>query len=312
MAKTNKVIVTAAVTGAIHTSSMSPYLPCGIEGIANAAIEAAKAGASIVHIHAREENGKPTSDLDFMGEILKRIKAGCDAVIGITTGAALGMSVEERIAAIPRFKPELASFNSGSINFNLEKLTEVKELKEPKYAWEIPFLKATENNVFRNTFYEMKRIAQMFDEAGTVPEFEVFDLGQVNNIAYLYEKGYVKPPFYFQFVPGILGGIPIRPDTILFFVNEIKRFFGEDANFSMVSGGRRMYRYETLSAILGGNVRVGFEDGLYISSTGELAKSNAEQVQKMVGVLKSLDFEIATPEDARKTLNTKGKDKVCF
>ena len=312
MAEKRKVIVTAAVTGAIHTSSMSPYLPCGVEGIAGAAIEAAKAGASIVHIHAREDCGKPTSDLDFMGEILKRVKAGCDAVIGITTGAALGMSVEERVAAIPRFKPELASFNGGSINFNLERLTEMKELENPQHEWELAFLKATENNVFRNTFYEMKKIAQMFEEAGTVPEFEIFDLGQVNNIAYLYEKGYLKPPFYFQFVPGVLGGIPLRPESILFFINEIKRLFGSAANFSMVAGGKRMFRYEALSAILGGNVRVGMEDSLYIKANGELAKTNAEQVEKIIRVLKELDFEIADPDYARKILNSKGKENVNF
>ena len=306
----NKVILTAAVTGAIHTPSMSPYLPCGIDGIAQAAIDAANAGASMVHIHAREDNGKPTSNLDFIGEILSKIKASTDVIIGITTGGAIGMSVEERLAVVPRFKPEIASFNGGSVNFNLADLA--KGIEEPKYDWEIPFLKGTAGNVFRNTFQEMERCINIMNEAGTVPEFEIFDFLQINNIVYLYRKGLIRDPLYFQFVPGVLGGIPMTAENLQYFVNQLDKNFGDKANFSMVAGGRRAYRFETFSVILGGNVRVGLEDSLYIRPDGELAKSNAQQVEKMTGILRGLDYEIASPDEAREILHTKGKDKVNF
>lgn len=311
MAKKNqKVIVTAAVTGAIHTPSMTPYLPCGVDGISRAAIDAANAGASMVHIHAREENGKPTSSLDIMGEILTKIKAGTDAIIGITTGGAIGMSVEERLASIPKFKPEIASFNGGSVNFNLAELA--KGIKEPKYDWEIPFLESTAGNVFQNTFKDMETCIQIMNESGTVPEIEIFDFGQLNNIAYLCKKGLLKMPLYFQFVPGVLGGIPMTPENIIGFVNQLDKLFGDKANFSMVAGGRRAFRYETLSVVLGGNVRVGMEDSIYLKPNGELAVSNAQQVEKVIDILRKLDYEIATPDEAREILGTKGKDQVNF
>ena len=310
MAKNRKVIVTCAVTGAIHTPTMSPYLPCGVKQISQAAIDAANAGASMVHIHCREDNGKPTSSLEVWGETLSRIKAGTDAIIGITTGGAIGMSVEERLAAVPVYKPEVASFNGGSMNFNLAGL--VKSVKEPKYDWEIPFLENSAQNVFRNTFVEMEKCLEIMHEAGTVPEFEIFDFGQLNNIHTLYKQGLVHEPLYFQFVPGILGGIPMTAENILYFQSHLEKLFGDKANFSMVAGGRRNYRYETLSVILGGNVRVGMEDSLYNNPNGELAVSNAQQVEKVIRILRDLDFEIATPDEARAILHTKGKDQVNF
>ena len=309
--KERKIIVTAAVTGAIHTPSMSPYLPCGVQGISQAAIDAANAGASMVHIHAREDNGKPTSDLDTMGQILSRIKENSDVIIGITTGGAIGMSVEERMASIPRFKPEIASFNSGSVNFNLAGLAASIEAN-PTYDWEVPFLKGTEKNVFQNTFADMKKCLDMMHEAGTVPEFEVFDLGQLNNIKTLYKQGLIREPLYFQFVPGVMGGIPMTAENLMYFVNHVKADYGDKANFSMVAGGRRSFRFETMSVILGGNMRVGMEDSLYINPQGELAVSNAQQVEQVVQILHDLDFEIATPDEAREILQTKGKDKVNF
>ena len=308
--RTKKVIVTAAVTGGIHTPSMTPHLPCGIEEISRAAIEAGDAGASIVHIHAREDNGKPTSNLDTMGKILKKIKENSDVIIAITTGGALGMTLEERLAAIPEFKPEMASFNSGSINFDISELA--NSIKEPKYDWEIPFLTNTKRNVFSNTFEDMEKCIKIMNDAGTVPEFEVFDLGQINNVKYLYNKGLIKKPLYFQFVPSVLGGIPLKPDNVLYFVNQLQKTFGEDVNFSMVSSGRRIFRYEVLSAILCGNVRVGLEDSIYCKINGELATSNSQQVEKIISILKMLDYEIAAPDEAREILNTKGKDKVNF
>ena len=310
MAKQKKVIVTAAITGAIHTPSMTPYLPCGIDAIANSAIEAADAGASVLHIHAREDNGKPTSDLEVMGKILSKIKAARDVVIGVTTGGAIGMTVEERLAAIPLYKPEMASFNSGSVNFNLAELA--KGIENPKFDWELPFLKGTATNVFRNTFEEMEKCLGIMNDAGTVPEFEIFDFGQINNVVYLYKKGLIRAPLYFQFVPGVLGGIPLTPTNIMYFIDQIERNFGDKANFSMVAGGRKMYRYETMSAILGGNVRVGLEDSIYYKPDGELVKSNAQHVEKIIGVLKSLDFETAAPDEAREILKTKGRNNVNF
>jgi uncharacterized protein (DUF849 family) len=310
LAKQKKIIITVAVTGAIHTPSMTPYLPCGVEAIVNAAVEAANAGASVVHVHAREDNGKPTSDLKIMGEILSKIKAKSDVIIGVTTGGAIGMSVEERLAAIPFYKPEMASFNAGSMNFSLAELA--KTIDNPKYDWEIPFLKSTETVVFRNTFEEMEQVVKIMNEAGTVPEFEIFDFGQINNILYLYKKGLLKKPLYFQFVPGVLGGIPLSLQNIMYFSNQLKTDFGDDALFSIVAAGRRMYRYETMSAILGGNVRVGMEDSIYLTPEGELAKSNAQQVEKIVAILRKLDFDITTPDEAREILHTKGRDKVHY
>ena len=309
--KERKIIVTAAVTGAIHTPTMSPYLPCGVAGISQAAIDAANAGASMVHVHAREDNGKPTSDIDTYGAILSRIHANTDVIIGISTGGAIGMSVEERLATIPVFKPEIVSFNSGSINFNLSGLVKNIEGKA-KYDWEVPFLQNSEKNVFQNTFADMKKCFQIMHDAGTVPEFEVFDLGQLNNIHTLYKQGYVQTPLYFQFVPGIMGGIPMKEENLLYFVNHIKADYGDQANFSMVAGGRRAYRFETLSVIMGGNMHVGLEDSLYIKPNGELAVSNAQQVEKVIKILHDLDYEIATPDEAREILHTKGKDKVNF
>ncbi|NLJ57935.1 MAG: 3-keto-5-aminohexanoate cleavage protein [Tissierellia bacterium] len=308
--KPKKIIVTAAVTGGIHTPSMTPYLPCGVEDISKAAIEAAQAGASIVHIHAREDNGKPTSDLNVIGKILTRIKENSDVIIGITTGGALGMTLEERLAVIPAFKPEIASFNSGSINFNISEMA--KNIKEPKYDWEVPFLTNTKRNVFSNTFEEMEECIKIMNDAGTVPEFEIFDLGQIYNIKYLFNKGLIRKPLYFQFVPSVLGGFLLNPDNVLYFINQLKKTFGEDVNYSMVSAGRRIFRYEVLSAILGGNVRVGLEDSLYINMNGKLATSNSQQVEKIINILKMLDYEIATPDEAREILNTKGKNNVNF
>lgn len=309
--KERKIIVTAAVTGAIHTPTMSRYLPCGIKGISQAAIDAANAGASMVHVHAREDNGKPTSDIDTFGKILSRIHANSDVIIGITTGGAIGMSVEERMATIPVFQPEIASFNSGSVNFNLAGLVKGIE-SNPKYDWEVPFLKGTEKNVFQNTFADMKKCCQIMSDAGTVPEFEVFDLGQLNNIRTLFKQGYIKTPLYFQFVPGVMGGIPMTAENLMYFVNHVKADYGDQANFSMVAGGRRCFRFETMSVILGGNMRVGLEDSLYIKPNDELAVSNAQQVEKVIRVLHDLDYEVATPDEAREILHTKGKDKVNF
>lgn len=311
MAKQRKVVVTAAITGSIHTPSMTPYLPKGVDEVVQNAVDAADAGASIVHIHARKEvTGEPTADLETFGKILSKIKERSNVVVGITTGGAQGMTVEERLAVIPRFKPEIASANGGSINFCISKLAD--DIKEPLFDWEIPFLRRTYDNIFKNTFKDMEYCINIMNECDTLPEFEVFDLGQISNVAYFLKNGVIKKPVYLQIVPGVMGGAPLTLDAIFFMIDQIKKTFGNDALYSLVTGGRRMFRYETFCAVTGGNVRVGLEDGIYIEPSGKLAKNNAEQVDKICSVLRKLDFEIASPDDAREILSLKGKNNVNF
>jgi len=310
MAKQQKVIVTAAITGAIHTPSLSPYLPSNKQEIIDNAVDAGKAGASIVHVHARKENGEPTTDFEIFGQILSGIKKRSDVVIGITTGGAQGMTVEERFSVIPRFQPEMASANGGSINFNFSRLAD--GIETPKYDWELPFIAKTYDNVFKNTFRDIEYCINIMNENNTFPEFEVFDYGQLSNLAYFQKLGMLKKKVYLQFVTGVGGGMPMSLEGFMFILDQAKKTLGEDVLFSMVAGGRRMFRFEAFCAVLGGNVRVGLEDGLYIKPNGELAVSNAAQVEKICGILRSLDYEIATPDEAREILDLKGKEKTNF
>lgn len=311
--KTRKVIVTAAVTGGIHTPTMTPYLPKGPAEVAQDAIDAAKAGASIVHIHAREDvTGKPTADMDTFEKILTTVKRQTNAVIGITTGGAQGMTVEERFSVVERFKPEMASANGGTINFTLSKLADGPGMDDPKFDWEVPFLKGTYDNVFKNTFHDMEYCIRMMNKCGTFPEFEVFDYGQLSNLAHFKKMGILPKQIYLQFVTGVMGGMPMSLEGLMFVIDQAKKLLGSDIMYSMVAGGRRMFRFETVCAVTGGNVRVGLEDGIYIKPNGELAVNNAAQVEKIIRILKDLDFEIATPEDVRETFELKGADKVEF
>lgn len=305
-----KVVVSAAITGGVHTPTMSPYLPKTPEEIINDAVAAHKAGAAIVHIHARREDGSPTAEFDYFEKILTGIKKQCDVIIGITTGGAQGMTVEERFAVIERFKPEMASANGGSMNFTFSRLADMYEKFE--YEWEKPFIERTWDNVFKNTFKDIEYCINMMNRCGTRPEFEVFDYGQLNNVAYFVKQGIVQKPVYIQFVPGIMGGMPISNEGMMFMIEQARKLIGPDVQYCTVAAGRRMFRISTLMALNGGNVRVGLEDGLYIKPNGELAKSNAQQVEKIVGILQALDYEIASPEEAREQLNLKGKDKVEF
>jgi len=309
--KQKKVIVTAAITGGIHTPSITPYLPKSPDEIIKNSVDAARAGASIVHIHARkDETGVPTADFDVFEKILSSVKKQSDVVIGITTGGAQGMTVEERLAVIPRFKPEIGSANGGSINFCFSKLAD--GLDHPQYEWEVPFITKTYDNVFKNTFKDMEYCINIMNESDTLPEFEVFDYGQLNNLSYFQKKGTIKKQIYLQFVPGVMGGMPMSLEGLMFMYDQAKKTLGNDIMFSTVAGGRRMFRFEAFSAINGGNVRVGLEDGIYISPNGELAVNNAAQVEKICRVLKDLDYEIASPDEAREMLGLKGKDKVNF
>jgi len=309
MAKQKKIVISAAITGAIHTPAMSPYLPSSPDQIIKNAVDAAKAGAAVVHIHARKENGQPTADYDTFEKILSGIKSQCDAAIGITTGGAQGMTTEERFAVIERFKPEMASANGGSMNFCFSQLA---DNLEAKYDWEIPFIKRTWDNVFKNTFKDIEHCINTMNKCGTRPEFECFDYGQMANVAYFNKVGIIEEPVYLQFVPGVMGGMPITYEGLSFMVDQARKSFYPEVQFCSVAAGRRMFRLATYCALLGGNVRVGLEDGLHIKPNGELAIDNAAQVTKIRHILEALDYEIATPAEAREQLKLKGKDKVNF
>ena len=310
MGKPKKVIISAAITGAIHTPSMSPYFPASPEQIAQQAIDASKAGAAVVHIHARRADGMPVGDFETFRQILTAIKEETDAVIGITTGGANGMSTEERFSVIEEFQPEMASANSGSMNFCYHKLA--KGIDQPLYDWELPYLTRTYDNVFKNTFKDMEYCIRTMNRCGTLPEYEVFDYGQLSNLAYFKKEGIITQPIYIQFVPGVMGGFPMGGESMLFMIDQAKKLLGNDIQHSTVAGGRRMFRFATMMAIQGGNVRVGMEDGLYIRANGDLATSNAQQVAKIKTILESLDYEIASPQEAREMLHLKGKDHVKF
>lgn len=307
-----KVIVTAAITGGIHTPTMSPYLPKGPEEIAQQAIDAAKAGAAIVHIHARTEKGEPTADSDIFEKILTKIKKNSDVVVGITTGGAQGMTVEERFSVLERFKPEMASANCGTMNFNISKLADGKEMENPVYDWEVPFLKRTIDTTFKNTFKDMEYMLKTMRACGTFPEFEIFDYGQLVSVAHFKQMGLTPNQIYLQFVLGVMGGMPMSLDGINFMIDQAKKMVGQDIMYSMVAGGRRMFRYEALSAITGGNCRVGLEDGIYIKPNGELAVDNAAQVTKIIKILNELDFETASSDEVRETFGLKGKNQVGY
>ncbi|MCL1855190.1 MAG: 3-keto-5-aminohexanoate cleavage protein [Clostridia bacterium] len=305
-----KIVVSAAVTGGVHVPSMSKYLPKTPDQIIDDAVGAAKAGAAIVHVHARLEDGCPTADYDTFEHILSGIKKRSDVVIGITTGGAQGMTVEERFAVIPRFSPEMASANGGSINFCLTRMMDGIETYD--HDWEKPFIERTYDNVFKNTFRDIEYCINMMNSCGTLPEYELFDYGQIANLAYFVKKGIVRKPIYLQFVPGIMGGMPISNEGMMFIIAQAQKLLGSDIQYCTVAPGRRMFRLAAMMALQGGNVRVGMEDGLYIKPNGELAQSSGQQVEKIVRILEALDFEIAHPNDAREQLSLKGKEKVNF
>lgn len=309
--KAKKIVISAAITGAIHTPSMSPYFAATPDQIIQQAVDAHKAGAAVVHIHARNNEGMPVGDFETFGKILTGIKERAkDVVIGITTGGANGMSTEERFSVIERFQPEMASANGGSMNFCYHQLT--KNIPNPKYGWEEPYLTRTYDNVFKNTFKDIEYCLKQMVKFGTLPEYEVFDLGQLSNLAFFKKQGLLPDPIYIQFVPGVMGGFPATPENMVYMIDQAKKLLGNDIQYSTVAPGRRMFRLATLMAINGGNVRVGMEDGLFIKPSGELATSNAQQVYKIKGILESLDYEIASSAETREMLHLKGGDNVNF
>ncbi|HEY5643451.1 MAG TPA: 3-keto-5-aminohexanoate cleavage protein [Woeseiaceae bacterium] len=306
-----KVIITCAVTGSIHTPTMSPHLPLTPEEITRQSVDAAIAGAAILHLHARNpETGQPTSDPDVFMQFLPKIKAQCDAIINITTGGSSLMSLEQRLAAPNLAEPEMASLNMGSMNFGLFPMK--RRHSEWRFDWEPKLLDATREVIFRNTFADIEQVfSQLGDRCGTRFEFECYDTGHIQTLAFYLREGMIKPPVFVQFVLGVLGGIDSSPESLMHMKATADRLLGSDYQFSVLSAGRLQIPLATIGAIMGGNVRVGLEDSLLIGR-GQLAKDNAEQVAKIRRVLEELGYDVATPDEARDMLRLKGADKVAF
>lgn len=305
------VIITCAATGGIHTPTMSPYLPITPSQIATAAIEAAEAGASIIHLHARDpETGKPDPRPETFMQFLPVIKQATDAVINVSTGGGLGMTMDERLAAAMKASPEMASLNMGSMNFGIFPLLE--KYSEWQHDWEPAFLEMTRDFIFPNTFKTIEYALQKLgDGHGTRFEFECYDLGHLYNLAWFVDKGMVKPPFFIQMVFGILGGVGADLDNLMHMHTIAEKLFGDKYEWSVLAAGRHQMPFATQSAMMGGNLRVGLEDSLYIGP-GELAESNADQVRKIRGIVEGLGLTIATPAEARERLALKGGDQVAF
>jgi len=304
MAARGKVIVSCAVTGAIHVPTVSEYLPISPDQIAAAAIDAANAGAAIVHLHARDpETGRPTPDPEVFARFLSEIHARSDVVINITTGGGHGMTLEERSAAARTFKPELCSLNMGSMNFGLFPVLD--RISEFKHPWEQEYLENSRDFIFRNTFRDIEWLVNELGKSGTRFEFECYDVGHLYNLAHFVERGLVKPPLFVQTVFGILGGIGPEVENLMHMKSTADRLFGEDYYWSVLGAGRHQTSLVTIGAAIGGSVRVGLEDSIYLAK-GELAKSNADQVAKICRILRELSLEIATPDEARRMLALKG------
>ena len=310
MKRAEKVIISCAITGSIHTPSMSPHLPVTPAQIAQSAIEAAQAGAAILHLHARvPESGRPTPDPAVYNQFLPVIKQGCDAIINITTGGGLGMTMDERLAAAKSAQPEIASMNMGSLNFNISAAG--GRIATFKNDWEKPYLDMTKDFILSNTFSQIERGMTELGDIGTKFEFECYDVGHLYNLAHFADRKLVKPPYFVQCVFGILGGIGAEPENLMHMRATADRLFGQDYYLSVLAAGRHQMPMITLAALLGGNVRVGLEDNLNIGK-GRLAVSNAEQVRKIRHILEELSFEIATPDEARRMLDTKGAHRTAF
>jgi uncharacterized protein (DUF849 family) len=304
-----KVIITCAVTGSIHTPSMSPYLPVTANEIA-AAVGAAEAGAAIVHLHARDHaGGRPDQSPERFLPFLKIIKQRSDCVVNITTGGASTMTIEERLKPVALFKPEVASLNMGSMNFGLYPM--LNRFREFQHSWERPYLEGSKDRIFKNTFADIERILTTCADNGTRFEIECYDIGHLYTLAHFVDRGLVKAPFFVQSVFGILGGIGPHPEDVMHMRRAADRLFGKDYHWSVLGAGRSQFVIAAQSVALGGNVRVGLEDSLSMGA-GQLARSNAEQVIRARQIIENLGLEIATPSEARATLQLKGADRVEF
>lgn len=310
MFQQKKVIISCAVTGAIHTPSMSPFLPVTAEEIAEASIAAAEAGAAIIHLHSRDPvTGKPDQRPEAFTPFLKVIKAESDAVVNLTTGGSPYMTVQERMMPAKVLKPEVASMNMGTMNFGLFPM--LKRFKEFKYDWEKPYLEGSKDLIFRNTYGDLETVLTELSVNETRFEFECYDTSHLYNLAHFVERGLVKAPYFIQTVFGILGGIGTHPDDVMHMKRTADRLFGDDYRWSVLGAGASQMKVAAMAASMGGNVRVGLEDSLWIGK-GKLAKSNAEQVRKVRDILEGLGLEIATPAEAREILQLKGKAQVAF
>ena len=305
-----KVIITCAITGAIHTPTMSPHLPITADEIANSAIGAAQAGAAIVHLHARDpSNGKPTQDPKVFETFLPKIKAASNVVINLTTGGAPTMSPEERLQPAMRLKPEIASLNMGSMNFGLYEM--LGRYKEFKYDWEQPYLAGSDDRIFKNTFKDIAYILESCSNNDTRFEIECYDIGHLYTAAHFLDRGLLKPPLFIQSVFGLRGGIGPHPEDVMHMKRTADRLFGEAYLWSVLGAGRNQMFIAAQSAVMGGNVRVGLEDSLWLGR-GTLAESNAQQVTKVRRILEEIGLQVATPDDARKMLKLKGGNNVAF
>ncbi len=301
----SKTIITAAITGSIHTPSMSPYLPVTPKEIADQAIGAARAGAAIVHLHARNpETGEPASSPELYREIVTRITDACDVVINITTGGGNNMSVEQRLAAAVELKPEMCSLNMGSMNFPMHTL--LRKYTEFRHGWEREYIEESRDFVFKSTFKDIEDTVRLLSPLGTRFEFECYDVGHLYTLSFFEREGLIEAPYAVQFVMGILGGIGASLEELVHLKTTADRLFDSRYRFSVLAGGKAQMRIAAGAAILGGNVRVGMEDSLFISA-GQLCESNAQQVEKAVRILSELSCDIATPADARQMLELKGR-----
>lgn len=310
MAKSRKVVITCAVTGSIHTPSMSPHLPVTADEIADAAIGAAEAGAAVIHLHARDpETGRPDQSPEAFAKFLPRIKQQSDCVVNITTGGAPTMTVDERIGPAKAFRPEVASLNMGSMNFGLFPM--LSRFKEFRHEWERQHLEGSRDLIFRNTFKDIEYVLKTLGDAGTRFEFECYDVGHLYNLAHFLDRGLVKTPLFVQTVFGILGGIGTHPEDVMHMKRTADRLFGDDYRWSVLGAGRHQMPIAAMAAAQGANVRVGLEDSLW-DGPGKLAESNAAQVRRVRMILEGLGLEIASPTEARAILSLKGGDQVGF
>jgi uncharacterized protein (DUF849 family) len=305
------VIITCAPTGGIHTPTMSPHLPITPDEIAAASIEAAAAGAAIIHLHARDpETGRPDPRPEVFAQFLPRIRGACDAVVNISTGGGLGMTREERLLAATTHSPEMASLNVGSLNFGIFPM--VEKYSQWKHEWEPQFLEMTRDFVFKNTFADLEYIVKELGQGhGTRFEFECYDLGHLYNLAWLIDQGWLEPPYFVQMVFGVLGGVGADLDNLQHMHTIAEKLFGNSYEWSVLAAGRHQMPFATQAAMLGGNLRVGMEDSLFIGP-GELTTSNAAQVTKIRGIVEQLGLRVATPAEARSRLGLKGADHVGF
>lgn len=306
---TRKVIITCAITGSIYTPTMSPHLPVTGSEIATASIDAAAAGASIIHLHARDpENGRPSVNVDHFYGFIPQIHQASDAVLNISTGGSSLMSFDDRLAPARQIKPEMCSLNMGSMNFGIFTLKD--RYSDWQHDWEPALLDATKNTTFKNTYEDIETIlSELGGRDETRFEFECYDMGHIETLAYYLRKGLVKAPLYVQFVLGVMGGIGATPENLMAMKASADRLLGDNYQFSVLAAGAKQMPLATLAIILGGNVRVGLEDSLIIPP-GKLAKSNAEQVVKIRSIIEALGHEVATPEEARACLALKGRDRI--